>query len=572
MNKAIILLFCLGVMSTNCLFGQTMIHSELLSKPTDRSISIHCHFLETVDVSVFYGLTSGNLTQQTIWKNIPAGQVAEVVLGGLEPNTQYFYRLAYRNPGTNDVKTRPEFTFHTQRPKGEPFTFVIQADPHLDVQSDTQLYQICLQNQLADKPDFMLDLGDFIMTDKLANAKKVVTRDTIVSRCRLLRSYYENVGHSIPLFIALGNHEAEAGWQLNGTENNMAVWNTLERKKYFRNPSPDGFYGGDTSNYNFVGQRESYYSWSWGDAQFIVLDPYWFTSSKPDSLNGWRWTLGKKQYDWLKTTLENSTATYKFVFSHQLIGGDPDGRGGVEFAHLYEWGGSSLDGKYEFDKYRPGWESPIKDLLTKHKINIFFHGHDHFFGKQEKDCLVYQECPQPSHPNFQNVQYAKAYGYVQGQIIPNSGHVRVSVKPEGIKIEYVRAYLPTSETPTRKNRDISATYYIGAKNCYDSTTSVTPTLWNSDYIDEVIYPNPFREETTIELDLKKSEKLTLSIFGEKGELVKKLLSGVEIAEGKYKIIWDGKNNSENLVPEGVYWYTLQNSQGQLKSGKIVLLH
>ena len=32
-------------------------------------------------------------------------------------------------------------------------------------------------------------------------------------------------------------------------------------------------------------------------------------------------TLGREQYEWLKTTLENSDATFKFVFSHNLIGG-----------------------------------------------------------------------------------------------------------------------------------------------------------------------------------------------------------------------------------------------------------
>jgi uncharacterized protein (UPF0216 family) len=43
---------------------------------------------------------------------------------------------------------------------------------------------------------------------------------------------------------------------------------------------------------------------------------------------------------------------------------------------------------------------PVKELLRENRVNIFFHGHDHFFGKQEKDCLVYQETPQPSHPNY----------------------------------------------------------------------------------------------------------------------------------------------------------------------------
>ena len=34
----------------------------------------------------------------------------------------------------------------------------------------------------------------------------------------------------------------------------------------------------------------------------------------------WNWTLGQQQYNWFKQTLQESTAKFKFVFSHQLVG------------------------------------------------------------------------------------------------------------------------------------------------------------------------------------------------------------------------------------------------------------
>lgn len=113
-------------------------------------------------------------------------------------------------------------------------------------------------------------------------------------------------------------------------------------------------------------------------------------------------------------------------------------------------GGKNLNNSPGFTQNRPNWYKPIRDLLKEHKVNIFFHGHDHFFGKQEKDCLIYQEVPQPSHPNFSNVNYAKDYGYYEGLILPNSGHLRVNVSPNGVKVEYVKVYLPKNETATRK--------------------------------------------------------------------------------------------------------------------------
>lgn len=570
MRKVLLLLILIiaGVVGAD---AQNMVHKELLGRPTDNSITIQAFFDDSVDVAIQYGTVSGTYPNQTQWQAFSATEPAELALTGLLADTKYFYRLRYRQPGTNNIVNRPEYSFHTQRAVGSSFSFVVQADPHMDEMSDTALYRLCLNNQLDDAPDFMIDLGDFLMTDKL-KFNNVVPHDTIPYRCNLLRSHYETSGHSVPLFIALGNHEGESGWYQNGTPNNIAIWDTEERKKYFLNPAPDNFYTGDTTNNAFVGQRENYYAWQWGDALFIVLDPYWYTNPKPDSLHGWRWTLGKAQYDWLKATLEGSTATYKFVFSHQIIGGDPDGRGGVEVADLYEWGGNNLDGTPGFAVNRPGWYKPIKDLLAENRVNIFFHGHDHFFGKQEKDCLIYQETPQPSLPNFQNANQATDYGYFQGQILPNAGHLRVNVSTNGVQVDYVRAYLPQNENGNRHNKDVSATYFIGPVNCYDSLATGTPVLWNANYADELmVYPNPFSTETKIEFTVTTPEKINLGIINENGQLVRTLLAGSNVPKGTFQIVWDGKNTAGQKQQPGVYYYKIQSENGKVRSGKIVLM-
>lgn len=549
--------------------AQIVKHGELLGRPTDTSVTVQVIFQDSVDVYVEYGTSTGIYTSQSGVFTFAALVPAEITLHGLVPDTKYYYRYQFRHTGTGSFAPRPEYTFHTQRSAGSSFTFVVQADPHLDASSDTALYRLCLKNQLEDAPDFMIDLGDFLMTDKLKNASNVVPFDTIPYRCKLLRSYYESSCHSVPLFIALGNHEGEAGWYQNGTANNIAVWDAQERKKYFLNPAPDGFYTGDTTNHAFVGLRENYYAWQWGDAQFIVLDPYWYTKPKPDSLNGWRWTLGKVQYDWLKKTLETSTAKFKFVLAHQIIGGDPEGRGGVEYADRYEWGGNNLNGSAGFADNRPGWYKPIKDLLTEHRVNIFFHGHDHFFGKQDKDCLIYQETPQPSLPNFQNASQAADYGYVQGQILPNAGHLRVNVGPDGVRVDYVRAYLPKNETGSRRNKDISATYFIGESNCYDSISTGVPVLWNSNYSDEVISPNPFSEETKVEFQVMKPGKMSLYLSDSNGKLVRTLVQSADVPAGKFQINWDGRDNGGNKLSSGVYFYSIK-SDVEERGGRIIL--
>lgn len=555
---------------SSMMMAQKMQHTEMLARPSDKEITVHVIFNEPAQACVVFGTTRGNYTKQTAWQSAPADSSTEIVLTKLQPNTQYYYRLVHRVPGSKDSVLRPEYTFHTARPKGETFSFIVQADPHADENSDTTLYKRCLQNQLEDQPDFLIDLGDIVMSDKLRNAAKQITHDTITKRFHLLRSFYEIACHSMPLMISMGNHEGEAGWNLNSTPNNVAIYNAVDRKKYMLNPRPNDFYTGDTSVAQFVGQRENYYAWTWGDALFIVLDPYWYTMRKPDSLNGWRWSLGKGQYDWLRATLEKSDAKFKFVFAHQIIGGDANGRGGVEYADKYEWGGGNIDGTPGFAANRPGWYKPIKDLFKENRVTIFFHGHDHFFCKQQKDCLIYQETPQPSLPNFTNASQAEEYGYFEGQVLPNSGHLRVTVSPDGTRVDYVRVYLPASETTTRKNKDVSATYYIGARNCYDSLTTSVPTLWNANYTSELVFPNPTDRITTVRLRMQSTNEAEIRICDAQGNVIRHLLRPSIIEAGEYDIVWDGTTDSGEQVANGSYWSLVRSDRsGEVRSSKIM---
>nr|MBP7688855.1 hypothetical protein [Thermoflexales bacterium] len=207
------------------------------------------------------------------------------------------------------------------------------------------------------------------------------------------------------------------------------------------------------------GAQQSYYAWTWGAALFIVLDPYTFTPAQRGTGDNWIRTLGDEQYAWLKRTLETSDAQWKFVFVHQLVGGEgKDGRGGVEAAPYFEWGGQNVDGTWGFDQYRSGWAMPIHQLLVAHQVTAVFHGHDHLFVKQELDGIVYQAVPQPSSARANATDSAANYGYVSGDVLGSPGYLRVTVTPEQVKIEYVRTYLP--EKPDQQNGQVDYTYTL----------------------------------------------------------------------------------------------------------------
>jgi hypothetical protein len=200
---------------------------------------------------------------------------------------------------------------------------------------------------------------------------------------------------------------------------------------------------------------------------------------------------------------------------------------------------------------------------------VFFHGHDHFFAKQDKECMIYQETPQPSHANFSGTGTAAKYGYLEGLILPNSGHLRVNVTPESFKVEYVRAYNPKNETAARKNGDISATYVINKKNCYDSTSTSVPVLWNSAYLDEHVFPNPSRDQASIQLHLSTDDVINIMLYNEQGQEVRRILSDTPVNAGSYTIIWDGVLSGGIDAPSGSYTYRIFGRSHAPSSGTIV---
>jgi hypothetical protein len=461
---AILFVACWAAIGTLAQPRSPLMRTELLGRPTDRSITVNAVAAEDLEVYFEYGAQPGSYSERSAPALFPAGSPIEVAMVHLQPDSLYYYRMRYRRPGESEFMTGQERTFHTQRSVDSEFTVAIEADPHMDSNSDPETFRLTLRNLLSEKPDFLVDLGDTFMSDKIS---RPAYRD-VADRALLLRSYYDLVGHSVPLFLVLGNHEGEWGSRLTDSGENLPVWDTLIRKLYYPNPYPDGFYTGGGREEQYVGLRESYYAWEWGSALFVVLDPYWYTPRSPELSGDWSLTLGREQYEWLKRTLEGSRATFKFIFCHNLVGGwNINGtgqmRGGVEAAKYLEWGGYNLDDTWGFDKARPGWAMPIHQLLVANNVTIFFHGHDHFYGKQDLDGIVYQEIPQPGARSTDLGDRAASYGYTQGRLLGGTGYLRMRVSASEVKVEYIQTWTPQNETGGRRNGQVADSYTITTK-------------------------------------------------------------------------------------------------------------
>lgn len=435
----------------------------VLGSPTTTSIKANVFSPDqNGTIMIKWGTSTDNYDGQTSAMTLAAGEPVELSITGLSANTQYYYRLYFQSPNSGSGPTE-EYTFHTARSAGSTFTFCIQGDSHperLNSQFDPDLYVRTLTTAAADNPDFYLTIGDDFSVDTLNPA--TVTAAQVTERYTIQRPYLGLIGSSAPVFLVNGNHEQAARYLLDGTPDNVAVWAQNARNRHYSQPAPDLFYTGNTEQVPYVGLLRNYFAWTWGDALFVVIDPYWESPVCVDNpFNGgakrtnlWDITHGDAQYQWLKATLEQSKAKYKFVFAHHVMG---TGRGGIELAGQYEWGGRNGNGTWGFTANRPDWAAPIHQLMVAHKVTIFFQGHDHIWARQQIDGVTYQTLSEPADP-FYTLYNGDVF--LSGDKLPNSGYTRVTVSPSEVRVDYIRTYLPKDEGPGKTSGAVAFSYSL----------------------------------------------------------------------------------------------------------------
>ena len=70
-----------------------------------------------------------------------------------------------------------------------------------------------------------------------------------------------------------------------------------------------------------------------------------------------------------------------------------------------------------------------------------------------------------------------------------------------------------------------------------------------------VYPNPFSSDTKIEYKLEEAAQVKLSVYNQRGQLVKQLVSGGKSA-GTHTVSWDGRDTQGRKVSNGIYFARL----------------
>jgi len=410
----------------------------------------------------------------------------ELPLSGLSANTRYCYRAEYETAEEPEVWREIEETgeFRSQRGAGEAFDFSVIADAHWgEREFDFDLESVwgyngraCLAQILADgESDFCVDLGDSAYLAR------------ITSEAQALRHYAEYrrvlapLLARMPLYYVLGNHEQEAGFFQHGDGGAISMsefgnhlepdeyhqkWGTHARLTFIPNPRGDTYpqggegapgcdssadwgAGSDPWNDGERAHLQNFYAWSWGDALFVVLDPFRYTlpgqfvyTTAPQ-----QWALGETQMRWLEETLAASQHRWKFVFAHHLVGG---GLIGIDGSGIDEGNGRAYGRGSGVEAGRMETEQAVVHrLMQQHRVQFFVYGHDHCFCHSVLDDIHYLSCGRPSYLSlwFNNGGILDSYGDVlkRGGDRPWTralytvlGYTRFHVSPEEVRMEWVR--------------------------------------------------------------------------------------------------------------------------------------
>jgi hypothetical protein len=106
--------------------------------------------------------------------------------------------------------------------------------------------------------------------------------------------------------------------------------------------------------------------------------------------------------------------------------------------------------------------------------------------------------------------------------------------------------------------------------------TMVPGVGNDDQLTPIVatelngnYPNPFNPETTISYAIKDRTNVRLEIYNTKGQLIRTLVNQ-EQPTGRYDIVWNGKDNNNNAVSSGMYFYRM-NAGSYASTRKMLLM-
>lgn len=86
-----------------------------------------------------------------------------------------------------------------------------------------------------------------------------------------------------------------------------------------------------------------------------------------------------------------------------------------------------------------------------------------------------------------------------------------------------------------------------------------PEQINTNFVIENTLPNPFVNDMTLIVHAKKDITLTITVFNSAGEKLRSF-APQQFAPGELQIKWDGLDDKQNAVPNGMYYIRLNDGK------------
>jgi alkaline phosphatase D len=218
-----------------------------------------------------------------------------VTLVGLEPATEYFYRVLVNGEGDKYLKEHPPFRFKTAPHKGSAASFRIAYGSCPKFQDDRVQPIWPVVSEL--EPDLFFWIGDNIYGDTLDPdiLREEYRRQRDVHGLQPLLHNTSHLAVWDDHDFALNNHD-----RTNPIKDQALV----VFKDYWANPS-----------YGLPDVPGVFFEYSYGDVDFFFVDDRYYRDPNTDPDTPEKTMLGNAQLEWLQSKLKRSTAIFKVIVS-----------------------------------------------------------------------------------------------------------------------------------------------------------------------------------------------------------------------------------------------------------------
>jgi len=218
-----------------------------------------------------------------------------ITLKGLQPATEYFYRLTTDGiPDRYLAMLRP-FRFATAPPPGSDADLTIAFGSCPKWQDDRiQPIWPWIDHY---EPDILFWIGDNVYSDAL-------DPDIIREEYRRQRDVptLQPILHNVSNLAVWDDHDY--GLNNHNRTNPIKEGGYEVFQEYWANPS-----------YGLSDVKGVFFSFTWGQVEFFFIDDRWYRDPDEDPDTPAKTMLGSGQYEWLTAGLEKSTAVFKVLVS-----------------------------------------------------------------------------------------------------------------------------------------------------------------------------------------------------------------------------------------------------------------